>query len=1028
VDVDGEAGTVDLNFEGGAQQFKYDKVFTPEATQEELYNSCCAPIVEEVTNGVSCAVFAYGQTGSGKTHTMRGNLDNESQHGVIQRSLEALFRRFGEKDYGDVKLKVSFLEIYNEELEDLFSPVTHVRSGGKAAQGETLRLIDHKTRGAVCHNLMEVPITTTKEALSMLAEAEKKSHFSATKMNKTSNRAHRVFTVVCNFKRWGTDDTESTLTFIDLAGSEDIKRSGAEGLTAREAKNINKSLLTLGRVINALACNERHIPYRDSKLTRLLSEALGGVCKTSFIACVSPCATSNTETNSTLRYAEQAMEALNISQLPRWKQDEIIINGLTRQNEMLRNDLERQAKAHQEELQELENENSALKEENSNLQGEIRRLKFRVNKLTSRKTALKSGLSAMTAQRDLLQAQKEALREELLDTRMERDGYLNDRSIMFTVLASVRQMRNRLLDVHTNTEGLLTKDALELKRVVEGTIEDIAELHVEVDRKKALSVHNEKTADEYRERMSENVRSVIQSVLDFKSGQDVLHSDLANMLIGLRDQNQKDTSGNRSGLTSLSSKTSTVLESIASHARETEQALITRISERKDDADKYRSTVSLAVGKFRGAVTGQLETLRTHTASLEDDLGEWAAKLKTKLDDRSKEVKSFTDSVTTGLAGMQASVDSATTKQLDLLATHSDQLSKHLAAEKATMAEESSTLIKEIQSYVNRVVSDFSNAATRRTETAVSGFQTETEVMTGATKEFKQIQTELSTTMVSKTANWKGESERSLDDGRTSNESMHQKTKGVNAVVVKTSQAAEKDMNTGADATDKLAKDYAAATEVACGKAKDFVTKRRAEMETKTSVASEAIALDNTGIQTNVQAQSEGMCASADTMKSKMTSTITNVRDTSEALNTDLVDTEADGNNYVAKEIKRDALAKPVHKKYQFPTDYEKTDPYEKILADLPSDWSRESKIRGGVMQPGKGPDYPGDDGAEDVSGIYTETEQKEPGQLEASRLEDAARQSDDEEYEGESAEPGSPTKAKASLAEAPAEAPAVAE
>jgi len=90
------------------------------------------------------------------------------------------------------------------------------------------------------------------------------------------------------------------------------------------------------------------------------------------------------------------------------------------------------------------------------------------------------------------------LREELLDTRMERDGYLNDRSIMFTVLASVRQMRNRLLEAHSNTESALTKDAVELKRVVEGTIEDIADLHTEVERKKALSVHNEKTADEYR--------------------------------------------------------------------------------------------------------------------------------------------------------------------------------------------------------------------------------------------------------------------------------------------------------------------------------------------------------------------------------------------------------------------------------------------------------------------------------------------------------------------------------------------------
>lgn len=157
------------------------------------------------------------------------------------------------------------------------------------------------------------------QVMKLLAEAEARCRFSETKMNKMSNRAHRIFTLIVNFKRYD-NPVLATLTFVDLAGSEDISKSGAKGMTAREASHINKSLLTLGRVINTLACNEKHIPYRDSKLTRLLSEALGGVCKTSFIACVSPCASSTTETNSTLRYAERAMEALNISQLPRWKQ------------------------------------------------------------------------------------------------------------------------------------------------------------------------------------------------------------------------------------------------------------------------------------------------------------------------------------------------------------------------------------------------------------------------------------------------------------------------------------------------------------------------------------------------------------------------------------------------------------------------------------------------------------------------------------------------------------------------------------
>jgi hypothetical protein len=167
--------------------------------------------------------------------------------------------------------------------------------------------------------LTEIEIQDAAGIGPVLAEAEARCHYTETRLNKMSNRAHRIFTFMVQFRR-AELDVKTSFTFVDLAGSEDIARSGAKGQGIREASHINKSLLTLGRVINALALNEKHIPYRDSKLTRLLSEALGGVCKTSFIACVSPAESSRVETSSTLRYAQRAMEALNIDQLPRWKQ------------------------------------------------------------------------------------------------------------------------------------------------------------------------------------------------------------------------------------------------------------------------------------------------------------------------------------------------------------------------------------------------------------------------------------------------------------------------------------------------------------------------------------------------------------------------------------------------------------------------------------------------------------------------------------------------------------------------------------
>jgi len=330
---------------------------------------------------------------------------------------------------------------------------------------------------------------------------------------------------------------------------------------------------------------------------------------------------------------------------------------------------------------------------------------------------------------------------------------------------------------------------------------------------------------------------------------------------------------------------------------------------------------------------------------------------------------------------------------------------------------------------VNRMVSDFSTRATRRTETAVAEFKSDTEVLESKTATFKAEQTVMNTTMAAQTKAWDTASAASLNDGRTTNESMHQTSKGINATVVEMSRKGEADMNTGADATDALAGSFLADTEASCAKTRTFVEKKRGEVESKTDTSKTTLAGDTEGIKVAVKEQSEVYVKSSEGVKGKLKTTVDEVHTTSEKLNDDLHDTEADGNNYVSQEIKRDAIAPPPHKAYEYPVDYSKTDPYAKILADLPSDWSRESKIREGSLQAGKGPDYPGDDGAEDSSGLYTETKHRDPAAEEAARLQDAARESDDEEYEGEvnvEDVPPSPMGEKpGSLASSPAAAPA---
>lgn len=992
VDVDREAATVDLRDEQDrALQFKYDKVYAPESTQDELYDDAVAPIVEQVSRGLSCAIFAYGQTGSGKTYTMRGDLKDGKQFGVIQRSIENLFRRLDEQDYANVKVSCSFLEIYNEELEDLLLP--------KGTTPKKLRLIDHDSRGTVCHGLSEVPVSSVDDTLKLLNDAEKKSKFSETKMNKLSNRAHRIFTVIANFKRYETN-VLSTLTFIDLAGSEDISKSGAEGLTAREAMYINKSLLTLGRVINALACNEKHIPYRDSKLTRLLSEALGGVCKTSFIACVSPAASSRTESNSTLRYAERAMEALNISQLPRWKQDEIMIDGLTRRVQALMADLESQAQFHKEEMQELRNTNTALQAENADLKAQIERLNYRVDKLQSRKSELKTGLSVMTAQRDMLQFQKEQLREELLDTRCERDGYLNDRAILSQVLNDVRSMRDRLLEAHTKTETSLTKDANELKRVVESAIADIGTLHEEVARKKALSVHNEKAADEYRDRLSEQVRGVIQSVLDFKTGQDSMHVEVADALVGMRNTNQQDTAANRSAVTSIQTKTAEVLANIAQHAKETEQALLSRVDDRRAGAEQYRSSVAMAVKKFQAAVASQLEQFRAHADSLDKNMATWAEKVNTKLAERAEDVKKFSASVGAGLAGMQSALDASSTKQIEMLKAHGGQLDKHLEDERTTLAAESDVMIKDIQSYVSRMVSDFASKATRRTEAAVSTLKAQTEESSVELRHYTSDATDKRAALDSETSTWQAAAAKSLDDGSQANAAMHAASGNFLKEVLASVAAGEKEVNAGADATDTLAATHLEKTVAVCKENAEFATARKDAVAKKAFDGTQMAEADSDALRAQFKNQAATHTAAADTMKSQMDSAIADVRSNADVFHEGLVETEEDGVDYVMQQIKRDTKSSPPEKEYDYPVDYQETDPYAAILNDLPVEWAREDGIRNGNVIPGKGPDFPGELGPEDSSGVYSETVTKPLAEDDASKIEDAARASDTEEYE----------------------------
>lgn len=282
------------------------------ANQEDIYNSLGEEFLDHNFEGYHTCIFAYGQTGSGKSYTMMGTPDNP---GLIPRTCEDLFERIDAAHNDDssvaYNVRVSYFEVYNEHVRDLLVPVV------PNTPPNYLKIRESPTEGPYVKDLTEVPVRNIHEIMRYIKVGDASRTVASTKMNDTSSRSHAVFTIMLKqiHHDMETDETterSSRIRLVDLAGSERAKTTEATGARLREGSNINKSLATLGRVIAALAGPKQLrsgkrkdiVPYRDSILTWLLKDSLGGNSKTAMIACVAP--SDYEETLSTLRYADQA--------------------------------------------------------------------------------------------------------------------------------------------------------------------------------------------------------------------------------------------------------------------------------------------------------------------------------------------------------------------------------------------------------------------------------------------------------------------------------------------------------------------------------------------------------------------------------------------------------------------------------------------------------------------------------------------------------------------------------------------------
>ncbi|XP_076041044.1 kinesin heavy chain isoform X2 [Oratosquilla oratoria] len=286
----------------GGKVYLFDRVIKPNASQEKVYDIVAKDIVKDVLHGYNGTIFAYGQTSSGKTHTMEGKIGDPTWQGIIPRIVFDIFNHiYNMEESLEFHIKVSYFEIYMDKIRDLLD-VSKVN----------LSVHEDKNRVPFVKGATERFVSSPEEVFEVIELGKNNRHIAVTNMNEHSSRSHSVFLIQLKQENIETQKKLlGKLYLVDLAGSEKVSKTGAEGTVLDEAKNINKSLSALGNVIAGLADGKSHVPYRDSKLTRILQESLGGNARTTIVICCSPASYNEAETKSTLDFGKRAKTIKN---------------------------------------------------------------------------------------------------------------------------------------------------------------------------------------------------------------------------------------------------------------------------------------------------------------------------------------------------------------------------------------------------------------------------------------------------------------------------------------------------------------------------------------------------------------------------------------------------------------------------------------------------------------------------------------------------------------------------------------------
>ncbi|KAK4153316.1 kinesin-like protein bimC [Chaetomidium leptoderma] len=626
--------------------YNFDRVFSQAADQNMVFEEVVKPVLDEMLSGYNCTIFAYGQTGTGKTYTMSGDLTETmgmlaDNAGIIPRVLQALFKKL-EADEQENSVRCSFIELYNEELRDLLS----------ADDSAKLKIYDDTSRKGlsttIVQGMEERYIMNAGDGLKWLREGSVKRQVAATKCNDLSSRSHTVFTITVYTKQ-KTENGEDylmlgKLNLVDLAGSENIQRSGAENKRAAEAGLINKSLLTLGRVINALVDRSSHIPYRESKLTRLLQDSLGGRTKTCIIATISPAKSNLEETISTLDYAFRAKNIRNKPQL----------NALTSKKTLLRDFTV--------EIERLKTELIATRLRNGvylsndmyeelTVQNESRRILTEEQgaKIETLETNLKNKLQELlSVTSNFMGLKKEHEGTQLLFD--ETKEVLDQTEIVLGATKKSLAEETHLRKAHQDTEEQLAVLGGDLLSTLERTVGDIDGLHAKSRRKSELQNLNRSTWNMSQAHVADITELVEGRIGDFRQDQEEHISAISQrMQAFVREELEKLSSTQAfldEHLTQFAESRTQVLKQQERSKEEMDSVL--------EEIKVVRDTVKQRVGESLQAIAAAAERIAGDVLS---ELGTFHSQLHTSYSSLGKDFKSVFEEVLRHMRAQKAESD-----------------------------------------------------------------------------------------------------------------------------------------------------------------------------------------------------------------------------------------------------------------------------------------------------------------------------------------------------------------------------------